>query len=178
MISQIDAFEINPIKKSDAWKFCDFTVANADRLKRYFPKTLELNLNPTLSQFFVEKKVKQFKSEEEFLFTLKHSKTRNIAGLAYIKEIDWEKKQGELAYCIGYQFEGKGLTSKMVKKLSIYAFEILKLETLQIIAHKTNFGSVKVATNNNYNWIETLKKSFTPTNEPPIDMELYELYKQ
>ena len=178
MISQIGVFEISPIKKSDAWKLCDFMLANADRLKLYFPKTLEQNLNPTLSQFFVEKKVKQFKNEEEFLFTLKQSKTRNIVGLAYIKEINLPIKQGEFAYCIGYQFERQGLASNMIKELSKYAFYTLELKTLQIIVHKSNFGSVKVAKNNNYIWVKTLAKEFTPTNEAPIDMELYELYKQ
>jgi len=178
MIRQIDKFEISAVQKSDAWKLCNFIVANEDRLKHFFPKTLEQNLNPTLSKLFVNKKVKEFNNSEEFLFTLKQSKTRDIVGLVYIKELDWNKKQGEFAYCIGYQFEGKGITSKAVKELSNYAFETLKLETLQIIVHKTNLGSVKVAKNNQFIWVKTLKKAFTPTNEAPIDMELYELYKQ
>lgn len=176
MIGQFDTFEINPIQKSDAWKLCDFIVVNADRLKPFFPKTLEQNLNPTLSQFFVEKKVKEFNNNEEFLFTLKHSATREIIGLVYIKELDWSKKQAELAYCIGYQFEGQKITSKAVKELSNYAFETLGLKTLQIIVHETNLGSIKVAKNSNFKWIKTLEKAFTPTNEAPIDMELYELY--
>lgn len=178
MIRQIDKFEISAVQKSDAWKLCNFIVANEDRLKHFFPKTLEQNLNPTLSKLFVNKKVKEFNSSEEFLFTLKQSKTRDIVGLVYIKELDWNKKQGEFAYCIGYQFEGKGITSKVVKKLSNYAFETLKLEILQIIVHKTNIASLKVAENNCFKWIKTLKKEFTPTNEAPIDMELYELYKK
>jgi ribosomal-protein-alanine N-acetyltransferase len=178
MIGQIDNFEISAVQKSDAWKLCDFIVANADRLKLFFPKTLEQNLNPPLSQYFVKKKIAQFNNKEEFLFTLKHSKTKKIAGLIYIKELDWEKKQGEFAYCIGYPFERQRLTSKAIKELSNHAFKVLELETLQIVVHKTNIASLKVAENNCFKWIKTLKKEFTPTNEAPIDMELYELYKQ
>nr|WP_321232984.1 GNAT family protein [uncultured Psychroserpens sp.] len=177
MVAQFDGFEINPIHDGDAWKVCDLMVANTDRFKRYFPKTLEQNLNPTLSQFFVEKKAKQFHKKEEFLFTLKHSETRELIGLIYIKEVDLDKKQGEFAYCIGYPFEGQGLTSKSIKKLSVYAFETLGFETLQIIAHKDNLSSVKVALNNNFKWQKTLEKNFIPTGEAPLDMELYELYK-
>ena len=177
MIAQFNGFEINPIHDGDAWKICDLMVANADRFKRYFPGTLAENLNPTLSQLFVEKKIKAFNSKEEFLFTLKYSETRELAGLIYIKEIDLDKKQGEFAYCIGYTFEGKGLTSKTVQILSRYAFESLALETLQIIAHKDNIPSVKVALNNGYVWQKTLENEFTPTGETPLDMELYELYK-
>ncbi|WP_178986313.1 GNAT family N-acetyltransferase [Winogradskyella helgolandensis] len=175
MVAKFDAFEINPIHDGDAWKVCDFIIANEDRLKRYFPKTLEQNLNPTLSQLFVEQKVKQFENDEEFLFTLKHSETRALAGLIYIKELDWNTKQGEFAYCIGYTFKGQGLTSKAIDKLSQHAFNNLGLETLQIIAHKDNLSSIKVALKTNFKWVKTLINEFTPIGEAPLDMELYEL---
>ena len=177
MVAEFNGFQINPIHNGDAWKLCDFMVANADRFKRYFPKTLEQNLNPNLSQLFVETKVKQFKTKDEFLFTLKHSETRELAGLVYIKELNWDKKQGEFAYCIGYRFKGQKLISKAVKSLSKYAFTDLGLQTLQIIAHKDNLPSVNVALNTNFKWQKTLLNEFTPTGEQPLDMELYELYK-
>ena len=175
MIAQFNGFEINPIHSGDAWKICDFCVVNEDRLKRYFPKTLEQNLNPTLSNYFVQSKVKAFENKNEFLFTLKHSETRELAGLIYLKELNWETKQGEFAYCIGYTFEGNGLTSKAIEQLSQYAFNDLGLETLQIIAHKDNLASVNVALKNNFIWIKTLINEFTPIGEETLDMELYEL---
>ncbi|WP_397364289.1 GNAT family N-acetyltransferase [Olleya sp. R77988] len=178
MIAQFDDFEINQIHSGDAWKVCDFMIANQDRLQRYFPKTLEQNLTPTLSQLFVNKKAKQFDNKDEFLFTIKQSKTRELVGIIYIKELDWSKKQGEFAYCIGYPFEKKGITSKAIKTLSDYAFTELNLKTLQIIVYKTNIGSVKVAQNNSFKWIKTLKNEFTPVGENPLDMELYELYNE
>ncbi|MEH6534751.1 MAG: GNAT family protein [Psychroserpens sp.] len=177
MILQFNNFEINAIHEGDAWKICDLMVANADRFKHYFPGTLAQNLNPTLSQLFVEKKIKQFEKKDEFLFTLKHSETRELVGLIYIKELDWNKKQGEFAYCIGYTFKGQGLASKSINALSKHAFNDLDIETLQIIAHKDNLPSVKVALNNSFEWQKTLEKEFTPTGEQPLDMELYELYK-
>jgi ribosomal-protein-alanine N-acetyltransferase len=177
MITQFEDFEISAIHEGDAWKICDLIVTNQDRFKRYFPKTLEQNLNPTLSQLFVQKKVKQFKNKEEFLFTLKHSETRTLIGLIYIKELDWKIKQGEYAYCIDYSYKGQGIMTKAIAKLSEYAFEDLGLETLQIIVHKNNLGSVNVATNNNFVWQKTIVNGYTPPNEEPLDMELYELYK-
>lgn len=59
-----------------------------------------------------------------------------------------------------------------------FAFDNLNLKTLQIIAHKTNLGSVKVAEKNGFIWKKTLLNEFTPTNEVPLDMELYELYNE
>lgn len=178
MLFDLNSYYIEPIKTQDAWNVCDFIVSNEDRLKRYFPKTLEQNLTPDLSNIFVEKKVKQFQKKEEFLFTLKERKTNQLAGLIYIKEIDSNKKQGEFAYCIGYPFEGKGLTSKSIKTLTEFAFKELNLKTLQIIVHKDNFASVKVAENCGFIWKKTLKKEFTPHGELPLSMELYELYNE
>jgi ribosomal-protein-alanine N-acetyltransferase len=177
MISQFNGFEINAIHHGDAWKICDFCIANTDRFKNYFPSTLAQNLNPTLSQLFVETKLINFERKAEFLFTLKHSETRELAGLIYIKELDWEKKQGEFAYCIGYTFEGQGLTTKAIKALSKYAFDELKLEILQIIVHKDNLPSINVALNTNFKWQKTLANEFAPLGKTPLDMELYELNK-
>jgi ribosomal-protein-alanine N-acetyltransferase len=176
MHRDFENYYIEPIAENDAWKLCDFIISNAERLKRYFPQTLEQNLTPDLSRIFVVKKVKQFNSNEEFLFNLKEKKNRTIIGLVYIKELDWDKKQAELAYCIGYQYEGKGWSSKAVKALSDYAFADLGLKTLQIIVHKTNTGSVKVAEKFGYTWQQTLLKEHTPPGEKALDMELYELY--
>ena len=177
MILRFNDFEISAVHEGDAWKICDFCIANSNRLKRYFPKTLEQNLNPTLSQLFVDKKVKQFKTKEEFLFTLKHSENRKLAGLIYIKELNWDTKQGEYAYCIDYTQKGKGLMSKAISELNKVAFNELGLETIQIIAYKNNLSSIKVALNNSFEWQKTLKNEFTPIGEKPLDMELYELYK-
>lgn len=174
----LGSYYISPIELKDAWNICNLVVANEDRLKRYFPKTLEQNLTPDLSNIFVEKKVKQFNTKEEFLFTIKENESNTLVGLVYIKELDWTKKQGEFAYCIDYNVEGKGIMTEAIQQLSEYAFENLGIETLQIIVHKSNIGSVKVADNCNFTYIKTLKNEHTPPGEAPLDMDLYELYKE
>ncbi len=173
-----NGYHIEPIQIQDAWNLCNFIVANEDRLKRYFPKTLEQNLTPDLSKFFVKKKVKQFDLKEEFLFTIKNKEAGELVGLIYIKELDWDKKQGEFAYCIGYPFKGEGIMTKAINCLSDFAFSHLDLKTLQIIVYKDNIASVKVAENCNFTWIKTLKNEFTPSGESPLNMELYELYRE
>ncbi len=176
MIACFDHHYIDKIQEKDAWKICDFMVANQDRFKLYFPKTLEQNLTPTLSEYFVKKNLKQFAEKNQFLFTLKEQKTNTLVGLIYIKELNWATKQGEFAYCIGYPFEGQRLTSKAIKVLSNYAFKTLDLKTLQIIVFKANIGSVKVAEHNGFKWIKTLKNEYTPPGGNTLNMELYELY--
>jgi len=168
-------FEINPISERDGWRLCDFISANADYIKRYFPKTVAANLNPTLSNIFVLDKVSEFLSGKEYLFTLKEPEHRKIIGLVYLKELKRATKEAELAYCIAYPHKNKGFASQAVKAISEWGFTEQHLKQLRIIVHKSNIGSIKVAENCGYIWKETLLKEHTPPNEDPLDMELYVL---
>ncbi|WP_406685391.1 GNAT family N-acetyltransferase [Seonamhaeicola sp. MEBiC1930] len=177
MLFSSNTFTVNPINIQDSWNICNFVNANEDRLRRYFPKTLAQNLNPDLSKLFAEKKVNQFNKKEEFLFTLQPKESNKIIGLIYLKEIDWNTKQGEFAYCIHYEHEGQGITTQSINFLSKYAFKTLGLNILQIIVYRNNLPSIEVAKKCNFTWIKTLEKEYTPPGENPLDMELFELYK-
>lgn len=170
-----DDFLIEPIHEKHAWRICDLMIANTERFKRFFPQTLKQNLTPTLSEYFVKNKVRAFHQKEEYLFVLKALENKTAIGLVYIKEVDWHKKEAELAYCIGYPYTGKGYTTASVQTLSNYAFEVLGLQVLRIIVHKSNIASLRVAKKCGYLWTATLPKTFTPKNEQPLDMELYTL---
>ena len=172
---QLPSFEINPISERDGWRLCDFVCANADYIKRYFPKTVTANLNPTLSNIFVLEKISKFLSGKEFLFTLKEPEHRKIIGLVYLKELKRATKEAEVAYCIAYPWKEKGFTSAAVKTISEWGFKEQHLKRLRVIVHKSNIASIKVAENCGYLWKETLAKEHTPTNEDPLDMELYVL---
>ncbi len=171
-----DQYSLAPIHEKDAWRLCDFVVSNEERLKPYFPLTLKSNLTPTLAELFVATKVKQFDREEEYLFTLKENTNRTIIGLLYLKELSKVAGQGELAYCIGYPYEGKGITSALVSKICDWAFGELQLHTLQIIAHKTNLASTRIAKKNGFDHQRTLLKSHQKYDGQFVDMELYERY--
>ena len=176
MIPPIEDMYIEPIHEKYAWRICDFCTLNADRLQRFFPGTLKQNLTPDLSKHFVETKVKEFEAKEEFLFVLKEKENNAVVGLIYVKELDWEKKQAELAYAIGYEVEGKGFMTKAISAISNWAFNELYLKTLQIITHRTNHSSVRVAEKCGYTWQKVLIAAHTPPGENPLDMELYERY--
>lgn len=175
MFLEFEDYYIDAIHEKYAWRICDFCTINADRLQRFFPKTLEQNLTPDLSKYFVERKIKEFAAKEEFLFVLKEKDNHTLIGLVYLKNLDWNKKQGELAYCIGYQVEGKGYMTQTIKTITEWALKELELKTLQIITHKTNAASVRVAEKCGYIWKKVLSGAHTPPGEAPLDMELYEL---
>ena len=174
----IENYILDKLKSTDANQLYQFLYDNKERLKLFFPVTLEMNSSLEKTKDYISIKNKEIEERTNFTLAIRDKNKEEIAGLIIIKKIDWDKKQGEFAYCIGSEFEGKGLTSFAVKEMTNFAFENLGLKTLQIIAHKTNLCSVKVAENNGFVWQSTLQNEFTPTNETPLDMELYELYNE
>lgn len=167
-------FIIDPLKSTDANQLFQFMEDNNERLQRYFPVTLSSNATLEKTTEYIVIKNKEIVEKLNFTFAIRNKKSEEIAGLIIIKKIDWNEKQGELAYYISSKYEKKGLITFAVKEMSQFAFNKLKLKTLQIISHKTNLGSIKVAENNGFIWKRTLINEFTPTNEDPLDMELYE----
>ena len=168
-------FILDKLKQDDAQQLHQFMMENKERFKVFFPVTLSNNETLEKSKEYIEVKNSEIEKRTNLTFAIRATDSQTIVGLVIIKKIDWTAGVGELAYCIGGFYEGKGLITKAVKALSNYAFDELKLKKLQIIAHKTNIGSVKVALNNGFIWNKILKNEFTPINETPLDRELYEL---
>lgn len=171
-------YSISPLNAKDAKQLYQFILDNNERLRRYFPVTLSNNNTLEMSIEYISIKNKEIEDKSNFTYAIRNKSNQEIAGLIILKKIDWDKKQGEFAYCIGSQFERQGLTSFAVKEMTKFAFDELGLKTLQIMAHKTNLGSIKVAENNGFVWQRTSLNEFTPVNEASLDMELYELYNE
>lgn len=171
----LENFIIDKLQSTDANQLFQFMIDNKERLKFFFPVTLDMNSSLEKAAEYIATKNKEIEEKTNFNFAIRENEYQNIVGLIIIKKIDWDKKQGEFAYCIDSKFEGKGVTSFAVKEMIKFAFDELGLKTIQIIAHKTNFGSIKVALNNSFTWQKTLEKEFTPIDGTPLDMELYEL---
>jgi ribosomal-protein-alanine N-acetyltransferase len=171
-------FVIDKLELTDSNQLYQFMIDNNERLQQFFPVTLSSNSTLEKSSEYIAIKNKEIEEKTNFTFAIRDKNNQQIIGLIIIKKLDWDKNQGEFAYCIGSEYEGNGLTSFAVKEMTNFAFEDLGLKTLQIIAHKSNLGSVKVAENNGFVWQSTLQNEFTPINGTPLDMELYELYNE
>jgi ribosomal-protein-alanine N-acetyltransferase len=169
------SFQLVALEQEDAVSLNKLLSSNTEKFKKYFPITLSSNLTLEATERYILDKKAEFQAKSGFTFAIKDNEDQNIIGLIIIKKLNWETKQAEFAYCIGSEKAGKGWMTKAVNEISNYAFNDLKLKTLQIIAHKTNLASVKVAENCGFVWKRTLPNEFTPTNELPLDMELYEL---
>lgn len=173
-----DNYSIAPIQQKDAWRVCNFVVANEEYIRNDFPETVKANLTPTLSELFVAKKEKHFLNQEEFLFTLKENTHRSIIGLVFIKALNKQKKQAELAYCISYQYTGKGLMTKTSLEIINWAFNQNEIDKLQLMVHESNNASIRIAEKCGFDFITVLKKEHKRYNGEVVDMRLYELLRE
>lgn len=169
-----ESFSLEALKPQDAKSLCRLMISNGRRFQEFLPETLSENLSENGSEKYIQKKTKQFKAREEFTFAIKDIECGDVAGLIILKNIDYQLKQGEFAYCLGQKFSGKGWMTRSINAVKTFAFETLQLEKLQIITHKTNLPSIQIAERNGFIWTETLVSEFV-SDLAVLDMELYQL---
>lgn len=174
MIYSSGAISISKLQPKDALQLNKLLVSNTERFIKYLPTTLSENRTLESTRSYIDRKMASAAENEEFVYVINDQHSRDIIGLIILKHLDWELKQGEFAYCIGNRFKGKGLMGTAIKATSRYVMETMGLETLQIIIHHSNAASINVAVQSGFIWKETLANEFTPLNEAPLDMELYE----
>lgn len=172
-----DQFSLNPLEVSDAKSLHELMVSNAERIGLFLPVTLSQNKSFADTEAYISRKIDENVAKSKFTFTIKEDTSNVVAGLVILKNIDYQTKQGEFAYCLGDAFKGQGLMSKSVKTFLEFAVQELGLKKFQIITHVSNISSVKVATNNGFSWVKTLIGEFKPKDRAQLDMELYELKK-
>ncbi len=167
-------FQIAELTKEDAPSLSQLMISNAARFKTYFPNTLAQNLSFQTTRNYIVQQVNERKHRSEYTWVIKEMPANVVAGLVILKKLNWRIRRGELAYCIGAAYEGRGWVTQAVNEISNLALGTLGIRTLQIIVHRGNGESVKVAENCGFRWRKTLKKSYTPPDSIPQDMELYE----
>ena len=170
-----NTFNISEMETKDANSLHQFMVANMEHFEKFLPVTLSQNKTLAKSEAYISEKALENNAKTAITFAIKEKSSDAVAGLIIIKNIDFAKSQGEFAYGIGKDFEGRGWTTGAVREMTDYASQQLGIKTFQIITHKTNLGSCKVAEKSGFLWKSTLINEFTPPNGNPMDMELYEL---
>lgn len=167
-------FLLQPLQSGDAYDLNRLMSANNERFRRFFPGTLSQNLSVTDSQRYIRGKQQLLEDREEYTLGLRDKESDKVVGLIILKDIHWDEKRGELAYCISPDFGGRNWTSQAVSLLSEYAFNTLGLVDLRIMVHKSNVPSVRVAEKSGFTWVKTSIGSFRPPGESPLNMEFYQ----
>ncbi|MFC5194115.1 GNAT family N-acetyltransferase [Bizionia hallyeonensis] len=169
-----ESFSLEVLKPQDAQSLSRLMISNGKRFQQYLPTTLSENLSEADSKNYIQRKTKQIKNKTEFTFAIKDIDSDDVAGLIILKNIDYQLKQGEFSYCLGQKYSGRGWMTRSIKAAKNFAFNELKLKSLQIIIHKSNLASIQIAERNGFTWIKTLDNEYV-SGKSVLDMELYEL---
>lgn len=166
---------ITSLEFKDALKVNKLFVSNTERFFDYLPRTLADNTTLESTKNYIKNKIEAAAQKREFVFVITEKYNIEIIGLVILKNVNWGNYQGEFAYCIDKNYEGKGFMAEAIKAISAFAKTHFSLKTLRIIAHKSNPASVNVALRSGFHWKETLKNEFEFPHGKSLDMELYEL---
>ena len=176
-MTELTDFELALLTTDDAKKLHVLFKENKDAFKTYFPQTLKQLKTIKASKAFIEQAQKHVEAKKEFHFALTTTVHPEIAGLVILKEIDHDKSEGELAYCLDKRFHGRGWITNAVTRIADFGHLNHQITNYRIITHKSNEKSIKVAERSGFVWHSTLENEFKPTRGKAQDMELYILKK-
>lgn len=146
-------FFISLLEQKDAKPLFELIQANAKRLHQYFPITARENCSVVATENYINRKMREVAAKENYTFKIVANETQLPIGLLIIKKINWTTKECELAYFIGENYEGKGITSEGIAQLLTYCKEELQLQKAILRIGEDNPGSLRIA--EKYNFILT-----------------------
>lgn len=100
-----------------------------------------------------------------------------LQGTIDLHNIDNEHKKAEIGYWLAEEIGGRGITTKAVKSICKFAFDVLDLNKLVIIADVDNAASNKVALKSGFEFVSTDKEEIMHYGELR-DMNRYALLRK
>ena len=167
---------IRRIEISDTENFFKLIDNNRLHLLTYFPITLNLTSDLSLTSKFIENKITKSLKKETFYFVVEMD--RQLVGAVNIKEVDWTIPKCEIAYFIDKDYQNKGLTKKAIKWLTEFCFSELGMEKVYAKVNPENYASKQILEKNGFVKEGTLKNDYRNGKNVLTDSEYYGLLKE
>lgn len=150
---------------------------NRNHIEKTFPATLAncLDLEKT-KQFIALNKGKE-NHKEGYFFYPRDTKTNTLIGYLCIKSIDTNKAKCELGYFVDEDFQGKGITSKLVSETLDFCFNTLKMNKVFICTSKINKASQQIALKHHFIQEGILRDEFKSSDGTLEDVVYFGLLK-
>lgn len=133
---------------------------NKNHIKKTFPVTLANSDSLEKAHNFLTVSLEKEKNKEGFYFYARDMKTNNLIGYLCIKSVDFRISKCELGYFIDEDFQGKGITSKMVSDALDFCFNELKMNKVFICTSEINLASQRIALKHNFKQEGILRDEF------------------
>jgi RimJ/RimL family protein N-acetyltransferase len=137
------------IEKINLERFEDFYEAAVESGEEWFKAGVIPN--PEFSRNEWEHMIKAFialwEQDNAYTFYILDGSNHQIVGLALINQIYRLHQIGNLAYVVRTSRTGEGIATEAARLVAQYGFEKLGLQRIEIVVHKDNIASLKVAQN-------------------------------
>ena len=153
-------WKIDRIENVTAEEFFTLVNKNKNHIQKTFPVTLAHSDSLKKAEGFMAVNLEKEKNNEGFYFFARDIKTNGLIGYLCVKTIDYRISKCELGYFTDEDFQGKGITSKMVSDALDFCFNELKMNKVFICTSEINFASQRVALKHNFKQEGILRDEF------------------
>ncbi|MFB9078018.1 GNAT family N-acetyltransferase [Flavobacterium procerum] len=152
--------KIDRIENILSKEFYELIDKNRNHIGHTFPVTLANSDSPEKAENFIAVNKAREKNNEGYYFYARDIKTNVLIGYLCIKSIDFRISKCELGYFIDEDFQGKGITSKMVSDALEFSFKELNLNKVFICTSEVNLASQRIALKHNFKQEGILRDEF------------------
>ncbi|KFF07484.1 GNAT family N-acetyltransferase [Flavobacterium reichenbachii] len=148
---------IEDILPEEFYKLID---RNKNHIGKTFPVTLANSDSLEKAQNFIKESIEKEKTKEGFHFYARDVLTNNLIGYLCVKTINYRISKCEFGYFSDKDYQGKGITSKMVSDALDFCFNELMLNKVFICTSEVNIASQRVALKHNFKQEGILRNEF------------------
>ena len=141
-------------------EFFNLIDKNKSHIEKTFPVTLANCLDLEKTKEFIVLNREKEKNKEWFYFFTRDIKTNNLIGYLCVKSIDYHISKCELGYFIDKDYQGKGITSKLVSETLEFCFNTLNMNKVFICTSKINKASQQIALKHHFKQEGILREEF------------------
>ena len=121
--------ELRMITEQDAQPLFELVDQNRLYLRQWLP-WLDTTVTVEDELAFIRSIQTQYKEQRGFAYVIWYRGQR--AGTIGYHSINWQERKVEIGYMLGEQFQGKGLVTKACQVMVTYAFDVMKLNKVEI----------------------------------------------
>ncbi|RZJ54720.1 MAG: N-acetyltransferase [Flavobacterium sp.] len=133
---------------------------NRNHIGKTFPVTLANCETLEKTQNFIVESLETEKNKKGFYFYARDLETNTLIGYLCVKTIDYRISKCEFGYFVDEDYQGKGITSRLVSDAINFCFNELELNKIFICTSEINIASQRVALKHNFKQEGILRDEF------------------
>ncbi|MBF4517055.1 GNAT family N-acetyltransferase [Flavobacterium sp. ANB] len=158
-------------------EFYNLILKNTAHIEKTFPVTLSHCLDLEKTKQFIAFNQDKENHKEGYYFYPRDLKSKALIGYLCIKSIDNQKAKCELGYFIDEDYQGRGVTSKVVSETLDFCFNTLKMNKVFICTSKINKASQQIALKHHFKQEGILREEFKSSDGTLEDVVYFGLLK-